>query len=240
MKYINEMKIDDSLILEINELYGINLSYEECGYNTIGHTIICAQEKKELLELDADPLYGEILIDGLLTLGSEKCLNLSNAKVLYDLGMGCGKLLLFIFNLFTNITRLEGFEISKSRYLVAVNAFKKYYKLQLIKEEENIAEFETFNGGSIKLWCKSFTDLTREQVIDVDRLFVNVHFKNPLIMKPLFDNVNDGCKIMSYMNFAKYFSCMEKINFDKLIKTSWTAKRVGHKFYYFNNKNTRL
>jgi len=180
------------------------------------------------------------LIDGLLTLGSEKCLNLSNAKVLYDLGMGCGKLLLFIFNLFTNITRLEGFEISKSRYLVAVNAFKKYYKLQLIKEEENIAEFETFNGGSIKLWCKSFTDLTREQVIDVDRLFVNVHFKNPLIMKPLFDNVNDGCKIMSYMNFAKYFSCMEKINFDKLIKTSWTAKRVGHKFYYFNNKNTRL
>ena len=198
---------DDLLISEINKLYGIISSQEEKGHRTIGHQNLSIKDKKLMSNIDADSLYGEILVKGVHTISSKQCMNLYESKILYDFGMGCGKLLLIIFNLFPNITRLEGFELSKSRYLIAVNAYKQYHKLSLLEENENSIEFQILSDTSseisseissdisseisqkrtIKLWCKSFTELSNEQIISVDRLIVNVNFANPEIMKPLFN-----------------------------------------------------
>ena len=142
--HISDQELKDmDLVEEINFLYGISSLMEEKGHNTIGHNILSKKEKEEMEDRDADPLYGEITVKGVRTFATMFCMKLMDSKVLYDFGMGCGKLLLIILNLFPNIERLEGFELSRSRYNVAIDAFKKYYKLKLVKEDENSAEFET-------------------------------------------------------------------------------------------------
>lgn len=90
----------------------------QTGY-TDGHTCIVDSDKSRASEAGASLLYGEVLPEGVLKLMDEHHLRAGAGKVLFDLGMGTGKLVMQSFIQFTNLTRVVGVELSHSRFAIA-------------------------------------------------------------------------------------------------------------------------
>lgn len=70
-------------------------------------------------------MYGEVLTEGVAKLFDSKHLDIANAKVLFDFGMGTGKACVQAFFQYPHLQRVVGVEISPSRYQISVKAVER-------------------------------------------------------------------------------------------------------------------
>ena len=91
-------------------------SAQQVGYRTDGH--VCVTDADRLLadESGSSLLYGEVLPRGVNKMLDRDHLDASNAKVLYDCGMGTGKLALQAWLQYKNLEKVIGIELALSRY----------------------------------------------------------------------------------------------------------------------------
>ncbi|KAA0175794.1 hypothetical protein FNF27_02880 [Cafeteria roenbergensis] len=97
---------------------------------TDGHTCIMDSDKNTASEAGASLLYGELLPMGVCKLMNQYHLAAGSARSLLDLGMGTGKLVMQVFLLYPNLTRVVGVELSRSRYAIAEAAVLELARIQ--------------------------------------------------------------------------------------------------------------
>ena len=73
-------------------------------------------------------LFGEVLPAGVSKMLDEDHLDAASARVMFDLGMGCGRLCMQAFLQFVNLREVVGVELSSSRTSVAMEAMERLYE----------------------------------------------------------------------------------------------------------------
>ena len=102
---------------------------EQVGY-TDGHYCLTKQDREEASRCGSSLLYGEILATGVSKLLDQDHLHADRAQVLYDLGMGVGKLCLQSFLQFPSLKLVFGIELAYSRYKLAEEALVRLVSMQ--------------------------------------------------------------------------------------------------------------
>jgi len=95
------------------------------GYQLEGHKCITSVDKRLEREAGGSLLYGEVLPEGVARLLDDDHLSVRTAKVLYDFGMGTGKLCLQVFLEYPHLDQVVGIEISPSRYKIGAQALRR-------------------------------------------------------------------------------------------------------------------
>jgi len=96
------------------KIYGNTV--QETGHKTRGHTCLTDHDRVMAQDTKGSLLYGELLPRGVnKALGPDR-LNAYGASVLFDLGMGTGKVAIQSFVQFQNLTYVYGVELSEGRY----------------------------------------------------------------------------------------------------------------------------
>ena len=102
------------------KIYGS--SVQETGHKTKGHISLTSEDKDIVKSARGSLLYGELLPRGVnKALGSRR-LRAETASVLFDLGMGTGKVAIQAFLQYSNLDYVYGIELSQGRYNIAANA----------------------------------------------------------------------------------------------------------------------
>ena len=222
----------------------------EIGKETLGHICLDSNDKIMEKKKECSLLYGELLPEGLDKALDSDHLDASNAKIIYDLGMGTGKAVfqIFLSNDYKNISKVIGVELSKARYRIAQRA-----GLRLVSEYSDLYELESYEKDShlkissthkskrcLILKCDNL--LNTENIAKADIIICDTEFPKKL-SEPLYDffrNLSNKTRVMSYLNFDKFFTNNEmfkrmSINKQKTdkFKTSW-ATETGHRFYLWN------
>lgn len=92
---------------------------QETGHLTKGHVCLTEDDKNFASEGKCSLLYGELLPRGANKAMESERLNVGNAKTLFDLGMGTGKILIQAFLQFRNLRYVYGVELAEGRYRLA-------------------------------------------------------------------------------------------------------------------------
>jgi hypothetical protein len=109
-----------NIVQTLNNCYKIE-SIEK-GHLTIGHTSLKEEDKIKAIEKKCDLLYGEILPEGVTKIFDSQHLDINNANLVIDLGMGLGKILIQTYLQYPHVKELIGVEISTGRYEKSVDA----------------------------------------------------------------------------------------------------------------------
>lgn len=121
---------EENLTLHLDlmyELYG--KPTEQVGF-TDGHHCITDDDKRDAKVAGASLLYGEILAAGVTRILDMRHMRAAKAGVLFDLGMGLGKLLFQAFFQYPNIRHVCGVELAVSRYRIAERALLRLVELE--------------------------------------------------------------------------------------------------------------
>jgi len=86
------------------------------------HPPVTVMDQMEADRLQSSLLYGEILYPGVRILLNSNHLHAAEATTLYDLGMGCGRLVSQAFLEYPNLQRVVGVELAYSRFFSASDA----------------------------------------------------------------------------------------------------------------------
>jgi hypothetical protein len=106
----------------VNKCY--NLKTVEKGHSTVGHLSVNINDNIIAAEKSHNLLYGEILPEGVTKIFDSKHLDINNAKIVMDLGMGLGKVLVQAYLQYPHVDELIGVEISTGRYEKSVKALR--------------------------------------------------------------------------------------------------------------------
>ena len=104
----------------LHEIYGGCV--QATGYKTLGHSCVTDEDRAAAKGARSSLLYGELLPRGVNRSLGALALNAADADVLFDLGMGTGKVAVQAFLQFPTLSRVYGVEISLGRYRVAERA----------------------------------------------------------------------------------------------------------------------
>ena len=102
------------------KIYGSNV--QETGHKTKGHVSLTDDDKDIIRSARGSLLYGELLPRGVNKALASKRLRAETASVLFDLGMGTGKVAIQAFLQYNNLEYVYGVELSQGRYDIAADA----------------------------------------------------------------------------------------------------------------------
>ncbi|CAM9659186.1 unnamed protein product, partial [Heterosigma akashiwo] len=124
---------------------------QETGHKTAGHLCVTEEDRALAKQSKGSLLYGELLPRGVNKALGRGCLNAADARVVYDLGMGLGKVAMQAFLQFPHLARVYGVELSKARYELAALALRRLVALfpeaYCIAEEEPGRRRHRLGGG---------------------------------------------------------------------------------------------
>ena len=127
----------------------------EVGYETAGHRCIDGEDVEAAAGAHASLLYGEVLPAGVSKALDRRHLAAANARCLFDLGSGTGKLAMQAFLMFPNLEEVLGVELAGSRYVLAeaavgrlLAANRKRFRLHACTPGVEVAICEDAAGGA--------------------------------------------------------------------------------------------
>mmetsp|Transcript_49099 Transcript_49099/g.72946 ORF Transcript_49099/g.72946 Transcript_49099/m.72946 type:complete len:415 (-) Transcript_49099:82-1326(-) len=236
----------------MDELYESHT--QQVGYQTDGHVCVHNADKQEALHLGASLLYGEVLFEGVSKMLSSQFLAAGNSDILYDLGMGTGKLAVQAFFEHPNLKHVVGVEIAFSRYNIAeraaVNLVAKYpKKFKLLKWTKGtliaVATLDPKTGDFAPQAQRRVLEFRREDLfksfdaIVADIIILQTDF--PVQVHDSLCNMASrfrrGTRVLSYLNFHKIWDCdffpfpFASFARNARFPTSWSPTNGGHMFY---------
>eukprot|EP01083_Nonionella_stella_P082632 228120_1 len=137
----NEFGFYESMVSDVFDTF--TFDFEICDESE-AKVCISSEEKKSAHENGNSLLYGEIMPRGISKLLDGDHLNCNNARVLCDLGMGFGKLILQAFIEFPHLTEVIGIELSSSRFQIACKNARSFSEwrpsVRVTVDEEHVFE----------------------------------------------------------------------------------------------------
>ena len=109
-------------------------------------TAVDADDQATAAEHQASLLYGELTESGGAQMLSEKYCDVQSATILYELGMGTGRLALQAFASYSWLQKVVGVELSRQRFLVAAGGARKFAQAHGYRLVEQAARLEVIGG----------------------------------------------------------------------------------------------
>jgi hypothetical protein len=229
-----------------------DLPLDEEGHATAGHKCI-TEKDKALAEADGSALlFGEFLATGVHRAFDKEHLDGASADVIYDFGMGLGKLMLQVYLQFPNCKKFVGVELSPSRYILGRDALRRFStftggKYQKVKEDETTITVSDDESRIIEFREQNLFDAT--DGLSADIIILETHFPSGIwdrLRKYLF-GMKPGARLLTYENLHNVYQG-QTMPFDQIpiniagndrFYTTWSPKR-GHHFYLWKRNNAQL
>ena len=228
---------------------------QETGHKTKGHICLTEEDKDAAKSMRGSLLYGELLPRGANKAFGPKRLAAKDASVLFDLGMGTGKIAMQAFLQFRNLDYVYGIELSAGRYKLAEEAALRMVELLgkdtfdvqirpgksiLITE---VSPHEEGGGRALHLECGNMFEVTNMGLADIVMLETDI----PLDLHPslcaLLGSMHDGARTLTYLDLRKIWGFAGPFPFSQLdsnrhlsdrFPTSWSVQR-GHHFFLWRH-----
>jgi len=246
------------------ELYG--KPTEQVGF-TDGHHCITDIDKDEAKLSGASLLYGEILAAGVTRILDMRHLRAAKATVLFDLGMGLGKLLLQSFFQYPNIRYVCGVELALSRYRLAEKALLKLVELESSTFEitqrvtGSMIRVQVIGslgdaGGGVEWRGRRIIEMRRCSMWNVrdihtaDVVFMHTDFTATCVphLRRLVLEMKKGVRFVTYQDLGRFWPAEAypfaqlRVNMDEqdVFATSWSPDRGYHLFCWEKIYTTSL
>mmetsp|Transcript_27084 Transcript_27084/g.63602 ORF Transcript_27084/g.63602 Transcript_27084/m.63602 type:complete len:280 (-) Transcript_27084:42-881(-) len=219
---------------------------EQVGY-TDGHYCLTKEDREEAARSGSSLLYGEILAVGITKLLDTDHLNAAKAQVLFDMGMGVGKLVMQAFLQYPNLKLIRGIELAYSRFKLAEEALARLVALQsdLFELEERIPG-EYIRVHTVGRRKRRALELRRGDMWQVhDISSCDIVVMHTELTAPSFPKVRRavrqmkrGARFVTYQDLSKHwgdspppFRQLEaNIDESDQFATSWSALKGHHLF----------
>eukprot|EP00981_Chlorochromonas_danica_P002840 scaffold549_cov174-Ochromonas_danica.AAC.24 len=227
---------------------------EETGHLTRGHVCITETDKAVAQQMKISLLYGELLPRGANKAFGFKRLDVHRASILYDLGMGTGKIVIQAFLQFKNLVHVVGVELSQGRYKLAEEAALRMIQL-LGSESYNVQvnpgrsititeavqdpnRSEEYIERMMHLQCGNMFDIPTLDHVDVVMMETDIPADLTPSLQCLLATMKEGSRVLTYLDLRKIwdhgsppFKQVEaNRNVSDRYPTSWSVQR-GHHFY---------
>ena len=190
---------------------------EQVGY-TDGHYCLTKQDREEAARCGSSLLYGEILASGVTKLLDEEHLHAAKAQVLYDLGMGVGKLCLQAFLQFPSLRLVFGIELAYSRYKLAEEALVRLVSIQpdAFEVEERVpGEFIRVHTLGPRRSRRRVIELRRGNMwtvrginaVDIVVLHTELTLASLGKVRRLVGEMRRGARFVTYQDLSKHQWC---------------------------------
>jgi hypothetical protein len=225
-------------------IYG--LQQEETGSRLKGHQCITGKDLIDARQQISDLMYGEILASGLHRCLSLEHLNIWDAEVVCDLGMGSGKLLWHVFLGYPNIRKCYGVELSESRFRIASHTLTARHASSSFKvvDREIVVELQSLQDSrSLEIVHGNLFEL-KPVYETADIVIIQTRFRNESFsdLCHLINQFKSGCRILTYENLDLVAAAVgvevkcsqlpiNKNDFDRFA-TSWSPSTGHHLFLY--------
>lgn len=230
---------------------------QETGHKTRGHMSLTEYDRYVARSQKGSLLYGELLPRGVNKALDGFHLDAAKAQVLFDMGMGTGKVAIQAFLQFRNLTYVYGVELSVGRYLVAEAAAlrmvqllgQESFRVDVIHGEQivitEIVSNATDKGRTMKLQCGNMLNVKDLGSADIIMMETDIpaHLQFDLCTM-LQKQMRDNASILSYHDLYKIWP-LSSYPFKQLdincsltdrFPTSWSVQR-GHHFFLFKKSN---
>jgi len=227
-----------------------------------GKACIQQQERDNASNQRSSLLFGELLPEGVTKMFDQEHLRAASSKILYDLGMGCGKLILQAFEEFPALEKVVGVELASSRYDLAHSNFNAFVKCtpgvkidkKLSNKNRMVVEWthETKSGKPKtrvmeiergNMWAR--TDAFEADIVVMETQIPETSHQT--LCNFLF-GMKSGARLLTYENVENLYAQQRSsfaipCPFDRLPNndnedrffTSWAQKR-GHHFHLWQRK----
>ncbi len=251
--YVEDISLDYAFAQSVLfKVFGYGV--QETGHKTRGHTCLTDDDKFNAKFSKGSLLYGELLPRGANKAFSVSHLDCSTARVLFDLGMGTGKIAIQAFLQFRNLEYVYGVELSEGRYKVAEEAMmrlvnllgsdnfqiqKKTGKFIMLIEKVLVGSEEKYR--LLHLECGNLFDVPNMELADVVMLETDIPASTYPNLCQLLNQMHMGARTLSYLDLQTIW-CYEPFNFrqaenNRLVSdrfpTSWSVQR-GHHFFIWH------
>lgn len=199
------------------KLYGNTI--QETGHLTKGHICLTENDRRNALAAKGSLLYGELLPRGVNKALGPSRMDAANASVIFDLGMGTGKILMQSFLQFKNLRYMYGIELSSGRYKIAEEALMRL--IQLLGPENfnvqinpgkfivvreivsNSDESEESSERVIHFECGNMFSIKNIEIADI--VMMETDFPSELNgdLFKLLTCMQDGARVLSYLDLRK-------------------------------------
>uniref|UniRef100_A0A7S1CCX5 DOT1 domain-containing protein n=1 Tax=Bicosoecida sp. CB-2014 TaxID=1486930 RepID=A0A7S1CCX5_9STRA len=219
---------------------------EQVGY-TDGHYCLTKEDRDEAARCGSSLLYGEILAVGITKLLDTEHLHAARAQVLFDLGMGVGKLVMQAFLQYPNLKLIRGVELAYSRFKLAEEALLRLVSLQSDRfEVEERTPGEYIRVHTVGRRKRRALELRRgdmwavRDVSSCDIIVMHTELTPPAFPKfrRLVRQMKRGGRFVTYQDLSKHwpyspppFRQLEaNVDESDQFATSWSALK-GHHLY---------
>lgn len=224
---------------------------QETGHKTRGHTCLTDGDKFNAKFSRGSLLYGELLPRGANKAFGVNHLDCSSARVLFDLGMGTGKIAIQAFLQFRNLEYVYGVELSEGRYQVAEEAVLRMASLlgvhsfHIQRSPGNFIILMEKGEGQSEEKCRvlhlergNLFDTLNMELADVVMLETDIPSSTYPQLCHFLNQMHVGARTLSYLDLRNIWS-FAPFNFQQLERnkhlsdrypTSWSVQR-GHHFF---------
>ena len=225
---------------------------QETGHKTKGHICLTKDDRESSKVGKGSLLYGELLPRGANRAFGAQRLNAANSSVLFDLGMGTGKICCQAFLQFRNLQYVYGVELSQGRYAIAAESALQMVALlgadlfevqskpgeYIIIREKKEENGKMVLGRTIHFECGSLFDVENIEIADIIMLETDITpdlFPN---LCDLLSRLHPNARTLTYLDLRKIW-CGNAFSLKQLeancpvsdrYPTSWSVQR-GHHFY---------
>lgn len=225
-------------------------SVQETGHKTKGHICLTDDDKESAKYNRGSLLYGELLPRGANKAFGPKRLAAQDAAVLFDLGMGTGKIALQAFLQFRNLEYVYGIELSAGRYQVAEEAVQRMVALLgpdtfnvQIRPGQSIVVTEITPGEEglgrvLHLERGNMFEITNIELADIVMLETDIPLELHRDLCRMLGRMHEGAKTLTYLDLRKIWTigsfAFHQLESNKHLSdrfpTSWSVQR-GHHFF---------
>jgi hypothetical protein len=248
--FVDDVSLDYAFAQSVLfKIYGSVI--QETGHKTRGHVCLTDEDRDLMQQTKGSLLYGELLPRGANKAFGQGRLGCHDAAVLFDLGMGTGKIAIQAFLQFRNLQYVYGVELSVGRYNIAEESAlkmidllgKETFKIQSMKGRyivitEILAGGDDEHGRVLHLECGDMFEVQNVDIADIVMLETDI----PASLQPdlcqLLGKMHDGARTLTYLDLRRIWT-PGSIPFRQLesnkhlsdrFPTSWSVQR-GHHFY---------
>ena len=242
--YVENISIDYAFAQSVLfNIYGGTI--QETGHLTKGHICLTESDRRNAIAAKGSLLYGELLPRGVNKALGPSRMDASNASVVFDLGMGTGKILIQSFLQFRNLRYLYGIELSSGRYRIAEEALLRLVQL-LGSENFNIQ----INPGKfivvremvpntdedsdepcervIHFECGNMFSINNIEIADI--VMMETDFPSELNgdLFKLLTGMQEGARVLSYLDLRKTSNGLSSIRDPENLQFSNHFQQLDH------------
>jgi len=228
---------------------------QETGHKTKGHICLTKDDRDSSKVGKGSLLYGELLPRGANRAFGPQRLNVASASVLFDLGMGTGKICCQAFLQFRNLQYVYGVELSQGRYNIAADSALQMVNLlgadlfdiqqkpgeYIIIREKKEENGQFVLGRTMHFECGSLFDVQNIEIADIIMLETDITQDLYPDLCCLLSSMRSNARTLTYLDLRKIW-CIDTFPFKQVdsniplsdrYPTSWSVQR-GHHFYLWS------